>query len=170
MSIVITQPFLLFYDRAGQPLEDGYIYIGLAGVNPETNPQTVYWDQSLTTTAAQPIRTLAGYPSRNGSPSNIIASSSPYSIIIRDRDGTLVYSDLNFSAPAFAFTEVLTATAGQTVFTLGATYTPNNNSLSIHVNGLLLVGGGVDYTETSSNTVTFTSGLAAGDEVQVRVS
>jgi hypothetical protein len=97
MSVVVTQPFLLFYDRAGEPLENGYIYIGAPGTNPETNPITVYWDASLTTTAAQPIRTLAGYPSRNGSPSNIIASQSPYSILIKDKTGALVFSDLNFS-------------------------------------------------------------------------
>ena len=168
MAIIVQSPFLMFFDRSGNALEDGYIYIGLAGVNPETNPQTVYWDQSLTTTAAQPIRTLAGYASRNGSPSNIIASVSPYSIIIRDRDGTLVYSDLNFSAPAFAYTEVLTATAGQTLFTLGGTYTPGNNSLQVVVNGLLLVKT-TDYAETSSNTITFVSGLSAGDEVQIRI-
>jgi hypothetical protein len=98
MSIIVTQPFLIFYDRSGQPLDAGYIYIGTPGINPEVAPITVYWDSSLTTTAAQPIRTLAGYPSRNGSPSNIIASTSPYSILIKDKTGALVFSDLNFSA------------------------------------------------------------------------
>jgi hypothetical protein len=27
------------------PLEEGYIYVGVAGLNPETNPQLVYWDE-----------------------------------------------------------------------------------------------------------------------------
>ena len=64
MTAIVTEPFLVFYDRNGEPLENGYIYIGASGTNPEANPITVYWDKSLTTTAAQPIRTLAGYPSR----------------------------------------------------------------------------------------------------------
>lgn len=97
MSVIVTQPFLLFYDRAGEPLENGYIYIGAPGTNPETNPITVYWDASLTTTAAQPIRTLAGYPSRNGSPSQLLVNQSSYSILVKDKTGALVYSNLNVS-------------------------------------------------------------------------
>lgn len=168
MSVIITQPFMVFFDRAGEPLEAGYIYIGLPGQNPESNPITVYWDSSLTTTAAQPIRTLAGYPSRNGSPSNIIASQSPYSILIKDKTGALVYSDLNFTSPAYAFTQTLTATAGQTVFNLSASYDPGTNDLQVFVNGLLLQKT-ADYTETSSTSLTFTSGLSAGDEVTVLI-
>lgn len=168
MSVIVTQPFLIFYDRSGQPLDAGYIYVGLPGINPEVSPITVYWDSSLTTTAAQPIRTLNGYPSRNGSPSNIIASQSPYSILIRDKTGALVYSDLNFTAPTYAGTETITATAGQTVFNLSVSYNPGTNDLQVFVNGLLLQKT-ADYTETSSTSITFTSGLAAGDEVTVLV-
>jgi hypothetical protein len=168
MSIEVTSPFTVFYDRSGQPLDNGYIYIGLPGINPEVAPITVYWDSSLTTTAAQPIRTLAGYPSRNGSPSNIIASQSPYSILIKDKTGTLVYSDLNFTAPTYAFTQTLTATAGQTLFTLSGSYDPGTNDLQVFVNGLLLQKT-ADYTETSSTSFTFTSGLSAGDEVTVLI-
>lgn len=57
-----------------------------------------------------------------------------------------------------------TATAGQTVFTLGTTYNPGSNNIAVYVNGLLMTPG-VDYTETNSATVTFTKGLTAGDEV-----
>lgn len=168
MSVIITQPFMVFFDRSGEPLDAGYIYIGLPGQNPESNPITVYWDSSLTTTAAQPIRTLAGYASRSGSPSNIIASQSPYSILIKDKAGALVYSDLNFTSPAYAFTQTLTATAGQTVFNLSASYDPGTNDLQVYVNGLLLQKT-ADYTETSSTSITFTSGLSAGDEVTVLI-
>ena len=168
MTSEITSPFTVFYDRSGQPLDNGYIYIGLPGINPEVAPITVYWESSLTTTAAQPIRTLAGYPSRNGSPSNIIASQSPYSILIRDKTGALVYSDLNFTAPAFAYTQTLTATAGQTLFTLSGSYDPGTNDLQVFVNGLLLQRT-ADYAETSSTSLTFVSGLSAGDEVTVLI-
>lgn len=97
MSAEVTSPFTVFFDRSGQPLDAGYVYIGTAGINPEVSPITVYWDSSLTTTAAQPIRTLAGYPSQNGSPGNLSVRPERYSIVVRDRTGTLVYSDLNAS-------------------------------------------------------------------------
>ena len=166
MTAIVTQPFLVFYDRNGEPLEGGYIYIGASGTNPEANPITVYWDKSLTTTAAQPIRTLAGYPSRDGSPSNIIASQSLYSILIKDKTGALVYSDLNFAAPTYAYSETLTATAGQVLFNLSGAYAPGTNELQVFLNGLLMQLTS-DYTETSSTSLTFTSGLTAGDEVTV---
>jgi hypothetical protein len=60
--------------------------------------------------------------------------------------------------------EVQTATASQTVFTLtDISYTPGINNLAVFVNGLRQAPN--DYTETDATTVTFTSGLSAGDEV-----
>jgi len=97
MSNAVTNPFPLFYDRAGAPLDAGYIYVGTAGINPETSPITVYWDAALTEVALQPIRTLAGYPSRAGSPSQLAVSQSSFSITVKDRTGTLVYTNLNFT-------------------------------------------------------------------------
>ena len=166
MSVIVTQPFLLFYDRAGLPLEAGYIYIGQPNLNPETSPVPVYWDADALDTAAQPIRTLAGYPSRNGSPSNLYITSEPYSIVIKDKQGRLVYSDLNTLSPAPrpAFRQRIVATNGQTVVTLGATYDPASNDLEIWLNGLLMEAVS-DYAETSATSITFTSPLVAGDEI-----
>jgi hypothetical protein len=97
MSIEVTSPFTVFYDRSGQPLDAGYIYIGAAGINPEASPTMVYWRTPPVSTAAQPIRTLAGYPSRNGSPDTIFINQTAYSIVVRDKNGTLVFSNLNAS-------------------------------------------------------------------------
>ena len=97
MSNAVTNPFPLFYGSDGQPLNAGYIYVGTAGSNPETSPITVYWDDALTVPAAQPIRTLAGYPSRDGSPGTPYISQFFYSIVVRDSAGALVYSNLNAS-------------------------------------------------------------------------
>ena len=155
MSIIVQSPFVVFFDRSGNPLEDGYIYIGLAGVNPETNPQTVYWDQSLTTTAAQPIRTLAGYPSRNGSPGTIIANQSSYSILVRDRDGTLVYSNLNastnFQGIQFFDTYAIMTALGGGKLSDGAAY---------EVAGRATVGdgGGGTFRYDASSTATANGG------------
>ena len=61
--------------------------------------------------------------------------------------------------------EVQTATAGQTVFTLANGYTVGSSTLNVYVNGLM-VNVGTDYAETSTNVVTFSAGLTAGDEVK----
>lgn len=59
-----------------------------------------------------------------------------------------------------------TATEGQTTFVLTLfTYVPTANNLAVYVNGLRQ-DVGTSYTETSSTTFTFTSGLTAGDVVQ----
>lgn len=57
----------------------------------------------------------------------------------------------------------ITATAGQTLFSLSSSYQPGTNNLGVYVNGLRLVPG-TDYTETSSTTLTMASGATAGDE------
>lgn len=91
LTPVIT-PFPVFYGLDGQPLDAGYIYIGTANLDPITNPITVYWDSALSITAAQPIRTLNGYPSRSGTPSEVFANSA-FSILVKDYAGRTVYSN-----------------------------------------------------------------------------
>jgi hypothetical protein len=56
------------------------------------------------------------------------------------------------------------ATAGQTQFFLPVAYTPGTSAVTVFVNGLRLDQGS-DFTETNSNTITFTSGLALNDLV-----
>jgi hypothetical protein len=92
MSALSIQPtFPIFTDIDGQPLESGYIFIGTANLNPQTNPINVYWDAALTIAATQPIRTLSGYPSRSGTPARLYVNSD-YSIQVQNRNGSLVYS------------------------------------------------------------------------------
>ena len=87
----INPPFPVFSDVDGQPLEDGYIYIGVANQNPEVNSVQVFWDAARTILAVQPIRTSGGYAIRNGAPS-IIYVNSDYSITVRNKNGTFIYS------------------------------------------------------------------------------
>lgn len=61
-----------------------------------------------------------------------------------------------------------TATAAQTVFTLSMAYKPGQNQVEVFVNGLLM-SLTTDYVETDYQTITFNSGLSAGDEVLFRV-
>ena len=93
-TVAIIPPFETFTGLDGSLLENGKIYIGTADMNPETNPITVYWDEDLTETAAQPIRTLAGYPSRNGSPANMYIASN-YSIEVKTSADVFVFSNLS---------------------------------------------------------------------------
>ena len=90
-ALSISPPFLIFTDIDGQPLENGYIWIGTANLNPITNPINVYWDAALTVAAVQPIRTLAGYPSNSGTPARLYVNSD-YSIQVQNRNGSMVYS------------------------------------------------------------------------------
>lgn len=63
--------------------------------------------------------------------------------------------------------EVLTASEGQTVFNLTTmTYTVGGN-LQVYVNGVKqIIGISYAYEETSSSSITFTSGLTADDVVE----
>jgi len=72
-------------------LENGYIWIGAANLDPQGNPINVYWDAALTIAAPQPIRTLNGYPSRSGTPARMYVDSD-YSIRVQNSKGSLVYS------------------------------------------------------------------------------
>lgn len=91
MSFAVSVPYPVFTDRNGDPIDDGYVYIGVANQNPQTNPITVYWDAALTIPASQPLRTSGGYLYRNGSPANVYTSAS-FSTVVRDREGELVYT------------------------------------------------------------------------------
>jgi len=87
----IQVPFPVFQDRDGQPLDNGYIWIGEASLNPQTNPIVAYYDEALTIAAAQPLRTINGYVSRAGSPAKIYIDGVDFSILVQDSKGLMVY-------------------------------------------------------------------------------
>ena len=92
MSALSIQPtYPIFTETDGLPLENGYIWIGTANLDPQGNPINVYWDAALTIAAPQPIRTINGYPSRNGTPGRLYVNSD-YSIRVMNSKGSMVYS------------------------------------------------------------------------------
>jgi hypothetical protein len=92
MSALSIQPtYPIFTETDGQPLENGYIWIGQTNLDPQVNPINVYFDAALTIQAAQPIRTINGYPSRNGTPARLYVNSD-YSIRVMNKNGSVVYS------------------------------------------------------------------------------
>ena len=94
MSALSVNPtFPIFTDIDGQPLEDGYVWIGTANLDPQTNPISVYWDAALTLPAAQPIRTLAGYPANSGTPVRLYVNSD-YSIRVMATESSQMFLQL----------------------------------------------------------------------------
>jgi len=130
MSQSVAVPYPAFADIDGQPLEDGYINIGVANLNPITNPINVYWNSGLTITAAQPIRTSGGYPVYQGTPSRFYVGAD-YSIQVKDKKGTVVYTSLNGNLGSVnGIVSNSTGTGTQTIFTVSSE--PN----CIYINGV----------------------------------
>jgi hypothetical protein len=115
-SSQVFPPFQVFTDLDGAPLDAGFIYIGEVNQNPQANPIPVFWDIDLTIPAVQPIRTVSGYPSRDGTPARLYASQPLYSIMVRDRSGVFVYSSFN----SVTSTDLEARLADNTTFDNGA--------------------------------------------------
>jgi parallel beta-helix repeat protein len=97
--IAIEAPFPQFFDKDGSPLDHGYLYFGVANQNPETDQIPVYWDAAGTQPAAQPIRTLNGYPARSGTPAAVFVDGY-YSLTVKSRRGALVIYSANSAKTA----------------------------------------------------------------------
>lgn len=146
LSIQPTYP--IFTETDGQPLEDGYIWIGTANLDPQGNPINVYWDAALTQLAAQPIRTQGGYPVNSGTPARLYVNSD-YSIRVMNKNGSTVYS-----APAaterysrvvvdISFSPInVTGDGAQTIFAVAS------EPFFVYINGVY----------QNKNTYTFASG------------
>jgi hypothetical protein len=93
--------FSVFTDLKGEPLEDGYIYIGQENKDPVSNQITIYWDENLSIAAGQPVRTLAGYPDYNGSPGNLYSNVTNYSIKVLNKKRELVFESLSNTGSTF---------------------------------------------------------------------
>lgn len=88
----VQSPFQQFFDTGGDPLDDGYVYIGASGQNPETNPIAIYWDDAGTIPAAQPIRTSSGYLVRNGTPSRLFVAAEDFSMTVKTKRLEVVFN------------------------------------------------------------------------------
>jgi hypothetical protein len=148
--ISIEPPYPAFAGTDGLPLENGYIWIGAVNLNPQTNQIAVYWDSNLTIAAAQPIRTLNGYPVYQGTPARFYTGSD-YSIQVLDSKGSVVYTSLNgnvFPGSAGNLYVNATGTGTQTIFAVA--FVPS----LIYINGVYqnqntytIAGGNVTFSE-----------------------
>lgn len=106
-ALAVLNPFDIFIGADGLPLNGGYIYVGVAGQDPELFPVQLYWDVAGTLPATQPLRTLQGYLSNAGAPARIAVNGN-YSLRVRDKNGAQVYFEPNVAL-----------LSSQTSFTLG---------------------------------------------------
>lgn len=119
-----TPPVKPFYDSDGEPLDGGYIYYGIANMNPETNPVQMYWDAAGLVPAPQPFRTRAGFiirPGPGGTPANAYADGD-YSITIRNAAGSIVFTHPNSVDLELALSVVGAGTAAIITVADAATY------------------------------------------------
>lgn len=145
-ALSIKPPYPAFAGADGQPLDDGYIWIGVVNLSPQVNPINIYWDEALTIPAAQPIRTMNGYPVYQGSPSRFYAGSD-YSIQVLDNKGVVVYTSFSGNVP---YPTALNATGDGTQTIFPVAYEPS----SIYINGVYqnqntytVAGGNVTFSE-----------------------
>ena len=160
-ALSIQVPYPVFYDRDGQPLDNGNIYIGVANLDPVTNPLQVYYDESLTITASQPLVTSGGYVYRNGTPTQLYVNANDFSITVNDSKDLLVYSfpeatGLGVGAASIEYDPPFTGavTSGYTV--------ADKLSQIISVQDFGAVGDGV-----TDDTTAFNAAIAVGQKILV---
>lgn len=83
----LVNPVPLFLNRRGNLLDDGSIYVGEAGKDPEAFPISLFWDAGLTIAAAQPLKTLGGVIVNAGNAALVYMAEDDYSIRVKDADG-----------------------------------------------------------------------------------
>ena len=156
-----------FFDNNGVILSGGKIYTYAAGT---TTPQATYTSAVGTTPHANPI--ILDSAGRVPGGEIWLTDGLVYKFVIETSTGSLLGTYDNITGVNSNFVnytvqeEVITATAGQTVFNLSTiNYTPGTNSLSVYIDGVNQYVGD-SYLETDSDTVTFTSGVHVGGEVK----
>jgi hypothetical protein len=156
-----------FFDNNGVILSGGKIYTYAAGT---TTPQASYTSASGTTPHANPI--ILDSAGRVPGGEIWLTDGLVYKFVIETATGILLGTYDNITGVNSNFVnytvqeEVITATAGQTVFNLSTiNYTPGTNSLTVYIDGVNQYVGD-SYLETDSDTVTFTAGLHVGAEVK----
>lgn len=159
-----------FFTNNGTPLTGGKLYTYSAG---STTPAATFTSSNGSTAWTNPI-VLDAAGRVSGSGEIWLTDGIIYKFILKDSNDVLIatydnITGINSNSVAFVNQqEIVTATAGQTVFNLGINYQPGTNSLSVFVDGVNQYGPGAlyAYVETDSNTVTFNSGLHVGAEVK----
>lgn len=159
-----------FFTSTGAVLTGGKLYTYSAGT---TTPAPTYTSSQGVTAWSNPI-VLDAAGRVSGSGEIWLTDGINYKFVLKDSNDVLIatYDNITgINSNSVAYTnqqQIITATAGQTVFNLSISYQVATNSLSVFVDGVNQYGPGAQYayTETSSTSVTFTNGLHAGAVVK----
>ena len=146
-----------FFTAAGTPLVGGKLFTYASGT---TVPLATYTSATGAFANANPII----LDSRGEA--NVWFGPSRYTLLLKDSLDNLIWSVDGVNTLQGVQNPVIVATAGQTVFTV-AEY-GLGGYLMVFVNGLLKEFN-VDYTETTTTSITFATGLTAGQRVITRM-
>lgn len=155
-------PFKVYTGRDGKPLNNGYVYFGVANQNPITSPVTVYWDAAGTQPALQPLRTENGYIMHAGTPANVFYDGA-YSELVQDsRKRQVFYSrtsvDFSIATALLAFIALIASSVGASLVGfiqagVGAVLRTVQDKLRESVS---VVDFGADPTGATDSTAAFT--------------
>jgi hypothetical protein len=151
-----------FFTDSGQVLTGGLLYTYLSGT---TTPATTYTTNSGLIPNTNPI--VLDAAGRVPSSGEIwLTGGINYKFVLQDQNGVQIWSVDGLSGFAGSNQSgQVTATQGQTVVSVPFTYLVGQNSLSVFVNGSKQIVN-TNYTETTTVSITFLSGLNAGDVVE----
>ena len=151
-----------FFTDSGQVLTGGLLYTYLSGT---TTPATTYTTNSGLIQNTNPI--VLDAAGRVPSSGEIwLTGGINYKFVLQDQNAVQIWSVDGLSGFAGSNQSgQVTATQGQTVVSVPFTYLVGQNSLSVFVNGSKQIVN-TNYTETTTVSITFLSGLNAGDVVE----
>jgi len=151
-----------FFDNSGQVLTGGKLYTYLAGT---TTSATTYTTNVGNVANSNPI--ILDAAGRVPSSGEIwLTAGINYKFVLKTSADVQLWSVDGLSGLASSGQAGnVTATQGQTVVTVPFTYLVGQNSLKVFVNGSKQIVT-TNYTETSTTSVTFLTGLNVGDIVE----
>jgi hypothetical protein len=158
MSATLSpSPKMQFFTAAGIPLVGGKLFTYASGT---AVPAATYTDSSGNTTNTNPII----LDSRGEA--NVWFGPSRYTLVLKDSLDNLIWTADGVNSTQGVQNPVNVAASGQTVFAV-----PEyglGGYLMVFVDGLLKEFN-VDYTESSTTSITFATGLTAGQRVITRM-
>jgi hypothetical protein len=136
-----------------------YRWSGSAYVEISASPgSTDAVTEGVTNLYFTPERALAAVPVATASTVGKVKPGSGLSV---SGDGTL---SVDGAGQTFEDVVLAISTNGQTVFTTAYTV----GAIDLHLNGVLLAGGGDDYTASNGTSITLTAGVNTTDSLVVR--
>jgi hypothetical protein len=158
MNVTLSpSPKMQFFTAAGVPLVGGKLFTYASGT---TVPLATYTNSNGNSANTNPII----LDSRGEA--SVWFGPSRYTLLLKDSLDNLIWTADGVNTPQGVQNPVVVAAAGQTVFTV-AEY-GLGGYLMVFVNGLLKEFN-VDYTETTTTSITFATGLTAGQRVITRM-